>query len=66
MATVPEMMLQKMNDYPGSTDAQLRKALGKLHQHINQEARLLESAGKIIRVKLADGLIHNYPHRPLG
>jgi hypothetical protein len=61
-----ERLLEKINEYPGSTDAQLSKALGKLHQYINQEARLLESAGKIVRVKLGDGLIHNYPHRPLA
>src|SRR3954452_12641563 len=49
-ATFPlfgERLLAKINEYPGSTDAQLSQALQKLHQHVNQEARLLESGGKI-------------------
>jgi hypothetical protein len=46
---------ENSTDYPGSTDAQLCKALGKPHEYINQQARLLESAGEIVRVKLGDG-----------
>ena len=49
--------------FPGSTDTEIEKALGKTHQQINQACRSLVVQGLLIRQSNPDksGYIGNYP-----
>lgn len=49
--------------YPGTTDSEIAKHFGKIHQHINQTCHLLESQGLIKREQNYEknNYIGNYP-----
>lgn len=53
-------MLNLIVKKPGITDAQLRDALGKQHQAVNQACRALEAQGKVTRKK-GLGATGNFP-----
>ncbi|HWA38120.1 MAG TPA: hypothetical protein VG873_09675 [Burkholderiales bacterium] len=64
MTEFQEKLLTAVADAPGRTDRELTDSFltrSDPPSRINQEARLLESRGVLIRRKRADGLIGNYP-----
>lgn len=64
--TCAENLQETIEQNPGTTDGVLAATLGKSHQHINGEARHLANLKKIVRFKGDDGVIRNYPYRPLN
>ena len=64
MASFAEQLITLVKERPGLTDRELTEILkGKRKQtaQVNQEARLLESCGILVRRRREDGLIGNYP-----
>lgn len=57
-----EKILEYLSDFSGATDGEIAKALGKIHQNINQTCRELECEGYLIRSKKSNknNLIGNY------
>ena len=67
MATVAERLLEAVRRHPGETDRYYTDILFDKNRHqaqVNQEARLLESGGQLLRRKREDGRIGNYPVTP--
>jgi hypothetical protein len=64
VATVGERLLEVVNRHPGETDRFFTDLLFDKNRHqaqINQEARLLERRGQVLRKKRPDGKIGNFP-----
>ncbi len=61
ITTVSEQILNFISENPGATDGELSLALGKRHQHINQECNYLSKIRKIDRHKNENGIYGNYP-----
>lgn len=62
--TLKERILVAVTQTPGMTDRELADQLlgvGSPQQSVNQAARLLESAGAVLRVTRPDGKIGNFP-----
>jgi len=64
MTSFADKLLALVGKTPGATDRDLADILlgkGKHPSQVNQEARLLESRGILVRRRREDGLIGNYP-----
>ena len=64
MTDFQHRLITAVEDIPGRTDRELTDYLlarSDAPSRVNQEARLLESRGTLIRKMRPDGLIGNYP-----
>jgi hypothetical protein len=67
MPSFADRLLALVNATPGLTDRELTDTWRGKHAHpsqVNQEARLLEQRGDIVRKQRLDGRIGNYPASP--
>lgn len=59
---VRDRIYEVIKEQPGISDRELSVRLNKIHQHINQECRVLEMEKKIRREKNPNtGVTGNYP-----